>query len=355
MLKGAAFQAILLYSLYELYDKRYRAQWANLTKLDREYELVHGWDEGWAFWSGSAEGGSGDGVFPYSLAEKRASSFDTDDAGNSSEAFFGSSRVNFRMLGAAQVGRNALMNYGSRAVDVSAVSAAYECLEQQAFVPPLQGCLLYTYKASVCEPDDEDCGAAFGEAYAFCEAILPILHGANSSAAEIVRFNVDPREATAVPLGYHTTRDAIYGNLNAMGIRCADVGACSECGDDAEVLCPSDDGVRDACGLAWPRVDGAVPSSDSSSGGSSKTKAGSDPWKFVSILFLAMIGSYFVALLLTHMSFLCGLKRSPKVNDNPKDEEAGGPNATTDDDEYCDSSDGTEGGGSDESKSSSGD
>jgi len=304
--KGTVNLATNMYSLYEYFTNMWKANFK--TSLSAEYlsyKLVHGWDEGWAFYAGSLESGAGDGYGPYALAEKRAKSFGTDDAPGPAGS---KSRVNFRMLGAAQAGRRALSSkpFANESKTVGETAqAAYNCLAAQAFVPLLQACLLYTWKASVCDFNAKDCGSYYGEAYAFCSAVVPRIAAVDAAAAQVVLGNVDMTTVSAVPSGYSATRAAIYENLNKMDVKCVDMGACADCGDTTDSafwasLGPfcEDDTVGEACGVAWPSED--TTSTTEVEVEVKRTSAGNDPWKFTAIMCLTIYGSIVFAVLLTY-------------------------------------------------------
>lgn len=316
--KGMVHHNVLMYSLYESFKQIWRAQnEVNLTTVDLEEELAHGWDEGRAFWVGSSE----DSPFgPWALSEKRAPSFGTDRAPALVKGG-GSSLVSFKMLGASQVGRNSLYLSDGTRHRVAAVEAAYSCIESQAFVPLIQGCLLYTFKAEICDPELEDCGEIYGEAYAFCSVVLPLLNAVDPGAATVVAVNSDPTSDAAVKLGYNATRTAIYRNLNTMGLLCADIGACIECGDQGTDFAASwcaDGSNVDHCALTWPMDESSAPSSCIST-----SSSGTD-WKFIAILLLCVVGSAGVAVLLSLLSGWCDRKGSvggSKDKGTPGDEE----------------------------------
>ena len=294
--KASAYINVLHYALYEYYKYGVNEALysATLDADDLAEGLLHGWEEGWAFFAGSLETGAGTGVLPYVLGEKRASSFGTNDAPNPNG---GAARANFKHLAAVQAGRAALNPYDGSVTSAEVVRNAYRCIETQSFVPLVQACLLYTFKAETCDSATADCGAVYGEAYLFCEAMNPLLAAVAPTAATTVSANAALTGATAVASGYTATRNAIYENLNAIGIKCSDVGYCSSCGDDASFQrlaerngwC-NDETVVDSCGPAFPQSDDVPKKNVKKTGGI---------WKFLAIMMFCIIGSMFIAFLLS--------------------------------------------------------
>lgn len=85
------------------------AEVESLEKADKTYNMVHGWDEGWAFWAGAGgldqemitEPPSSNGYLMYNLAEKRDGGFKTNTAKNPNGV--SDSWVNSNILAASQV------------------------------------------------------------------------------------------------------------------------------------------------------------------------------------------------------------------------------------------------------------
>jgi len=190
---------------------------------------AHAWDEWWAMYVGSLEDGGneagekdgeGKGYGPYLLGEKRAPGFGTSGKiiGNG-----GASKVNWNLMFAAHAGQRLLQSPGN----AEKLKGVAQCVRAVSIVPSIQGCLEYAYKAS--EPaviEDADVPKYQAEAYAFCASALPFLAEADPTAATKVH------ETVRVDSGQRPEWDIMKvsfsaKNLNAMGVRCADVGALS--------------------------------------------------------------------------------------------------------------------------------
>ena len=255
--KGAGFIVNQMYAMYEYHrraNQAYNAMTGNitLTTADKTYNMVHGWDEGWAFFAGALESGSGDSGIDWglTLAEKRDVSFDTNTATYNPNG--GESTVNAKMLAASQIGRDALNPFKNGTNAGQVVWDAWKCIEQQAFIPMIQGCLLYMYKSAECTAD---CGDEYGEMYTFCAAMVPILADANSADAATLMSYVSPDKitATGLPQTYATMSALIYDNLNDMGLKVSEVGACTYCDNTlADYDTSGDASVSNLCGFAYP-------------------------------------------------------------------------------------------------------
>merc|ERR1719506_2277426 len=93
-----------MYAIYEYNCAAYEAIHGGISEEDQGYGLVHLWDEGWAFYAGSEEDGTGTAKCPYTLAEKRDASFDTLTVNPNG----GTAASNEIMLAASQAGRDML-------------------------------------------------------------------------------------------------------------------------------------------------------------------------------------------------------------------------------------------------------
>ena len=258
--KGTGFIVNQMYAMYEYHRRAAQAYNCMMgdavcSETDSTYSMAHGWDEGWAFFAGALESGVGDSGIDWglTLAEKRDSSFDTHDATYNPNG--GMSRVNAKMLAASQVGRDMLDPFDNATDAGQIVWDAWKCIEQQAFIPMIQGCLLYMYKSAECTAD---CGDEYGEMYTFCAAMVPILNDANSADAATLMTYVSPDQitATGLPQTFDTMKALIYDNLNDMGLKISEVGACTYCGDSLSDFDTSgDSAVSNKCGFAVPLED----------------------------------------------------------------------------------------------------
>jgi len=225
--KGTTYMATLMYALYEYNSANYKAADGTIDDEDTGYDgLAHAWDEGWAFFTGTLEDGTGTGKSPYTLGEKRDGDFGTNTADNPNG---GTAVNNYNILIASEIGRDLLNGIANDPDDdtLAVISKSYECIEKNAFVGLIQGCLKYGYKSkNTCGTgDDDDCGDEYGEMYVFCSAMLPLLDAESSAAATTVSEYIDLGNSENFLVDtYDTFRDAIYDNLNGMGYSCADIG-----------------------------------------------------------------------------------------------------------------------------------
>lgn len=195
-------------------------------------EAPEHWDEAWAFYAGSTESGSGDGVSAYVLAEKRAPNFGTEVGGRSS--------VNRRMLAAFNEGKASVRSKSKGAALLKSV----KCVRALLLVPSIQGCLRYAYKAAETAKAD-DLAKEQAEAWAFCAAVLPALADVNGPAAQRVRS--ETYLSGAQRPSWPVVRAAFGAdNLNKMGLRCADIGSLNNESPEAKHPVCSDGNVNNA-------------------------------------------------------------------------------------------------------------
>lgn len=91
-------------------------------------------------------------------------------------------------------------------------------------VGAIQGCLEYSYKASIAATADLPAWKA--EAWAFCGAALPWLHEVDASAAATVKAETT-LTSDAKPDWSKVKAAFSARNINKMGLRCVDIGAYS--------------------------------------------------------------------------------------------------------------------------------
>jgi hypothetical protein len=193
--KTIQFQILQLHALHEM-----EAALAEYEKTDStSTNPTHMWDEFWAFYTGSGETGTGNGVGPYINGEKRAAFFGTTTTTISDG---GGSMVNSKILKAAQSGRNMTLSTGHS----GHLQNAAKCIRAQFKVPVIQGCIEYAYKADVTtaysttdDAADMPEAAAKAELWAFCSAALPFLNAVDTAAAAAVRTEADFKTDSKIP------------------------------------------------------------------------------------------------------------------------------------------------------------
>ena len=221
--KGVAYINAWIYSLHELYSALGKCESGSYA-----YSAPHAWDEGWAFYAGSAQavGSTSTSDLAYELAEKRCTDFGTcGAAGTSSDSADRPSLVNRNLLYLYNLG---LAQIQANQCDQATTTKNY--IVQQMTIPLVQGTLKYVYKsdpaggASGTASSDEK---AMAEGWAFSAALLPLLNACDESAAKKLYDNINMGLGTsgAVPDGYVAVKAKIEAQYSCLGITCADVGA----------------------------------------------------------------------------------------------------------------------------------
>ena len=153
--KGTAYMNVWMYAVREFEDAidDCTSCTSACNEHSTNYDSVHAWDEGVAFYAGSLEGtahgGSSAGKMVYRLAEKRCANFGT--CGAAGDATSGISMVNselFKAGGLFATGRD-LLQQGKCAK----VRPIVEQIVSLMTVPLVQGTLRYAYKVPEPEPE----------------------------------------------------------------------------------------------------------------------------------------------------------------------------------------------------------
>jgi len=210
----------------------------NCNVHSTNYDSVHAWDEGVAFYTGSREGtahgGNSDGVMVYRLAEKRCANFGT--CGAAGDASSGISMVNselFKAGGLFATGRD-LLQQG----ECAKVRPIVEQIVSLMTVPLVQGTLRYAYKVGHVPAQQSAKNAAEGSTFA--AALLPMVHYCHAASATTVennmKFGLTFDANGANPTGTLPDFAAVKGALEAvypcLGITCAHVGALGQVTSD---------------------------------------------------------------------------------------------------------------------------
>jgi hypothetical protein len=225
--KGAAYQGVWMYVLHEYEDAIGDCLAGNIFENDASSvagDSPHAWDEGWAFYAGSAEGTDGGierGHLLYQLAEKRCADFGTCEFGTE-----GNAHVNIDSAEHANAGRDKIL-----VGDCYTVSQEFDALVDLQTVPLIQGTLKYAFKADAANPQGScptgSCDKEWAEGWAFAAAVLPRLHYCDTSVAAMVRENLDVNQASADKMkdGFAHVKMHIESTYDCLGITCAQVGA----------------------------------------------------------------------------------------------------------------------------------
>ena len=221
--KGAAYMAVWMYVLHEFEDAIADCTTGDVTAND---DSVHAWDEGWAFYAGSAVGtdGADSGDLLYGLANSRCKNFGTCASGAT-----GLANANSKALAAAIAGRDDITT-----AKCTGGVAQLKILTEQMTIPLVQGTLKYAWEAdpamtgSACAGQsgtfDASCSKAWAEGWTFAAAILPQLNACSAAAAKTVKDNLDASLAAPMAGGLAAVKAAIEGCYPSMGITCPEVG-----------------------------------------------------------------------------------------------------------------------------------
>ena len=209
--KGSAYINVWIYALHE-----YEAAITKCNSDDYDTEdVVHTWDEGWAFYAGSKQktGSSSKGALLYYLAQKRCSDFGTCGSD-------GVADVNAKVLEYTIAGAEELI-----AGDCSGADAYLDKIKVQMKIPLIQGMLKYAYFG------DPNGGGANGddlsEGWAFPAAILPLIDDCDSTVATYVADNMMVSLSSPMADGYVDVKTEVESTYTCLGITCDDVGAYS--------------------------------------------------------------------------------------------------------------------------------
>ncbi|EOD06125.1 hypothetical protein EMIHUDRAFT_219446 [Emiliania huxleyi CCMP1516] len=190
-----------------------------------QYNAVHAWDEGVAFYAGSLEGpnvgGSSAGEMVYRLAEKRCANFGTCESGST-----GLSNVNKELLEDFIVGEALLMKGLCHAV-----RPIVDRIIKQMTVPLVQGSLRYAYKVGMAPEATDRSQKNAAEGAVFTAAVLPLVHECNVAAAKTIsdemKFGLYDQ---GVFPDFAAVKAAFESTYDCLGITCADVGGLSDTG-----------------------------------------------------------------------------------------------------------------------------
>lgn len=212
--KGTSYMAVLMYTIRELEDAIYDCE----LGCDREEcndDAVHALDEAVAFYAGSLEGAagsSGEGVFPYALADKRAANFKT--AGINGGEAEGKAKVNFDIFKQFSAMQDKL-----KKKDCTGARAHKERISQLIFVPLIQGTLRYAFITST---DPTSGTKAEAEGATFAAGVLPVVAACSPDDADTIYENMKVGQGGNAD--FAAVKAAFESNYACMGIGCSDVG-----------------------------------------------------------------------------------------------------------------------------------
>ena len=210
--KGSAYMSVGMYVIRELEDAIDDCERGCDTE-DCNLDSVHALDEAVAFYTGSLEGkdGSGEGVFFYSLADKRCENFKT--CGSEGTEITGTSKVNIEIF-----------RYFDQAKSLLASKQCESAREikskivQKMWIPLVQGTLRYAWILNN-EPYEEK---GMSEGATFLAGVLPMVAACNGDDAEAIYAQM--KMGNSGDVDFPTIKAAFERNYECLGVTCGDVG-----------------------------------------------------------------------------------------------------------------------------------
>lgn len=254
--KGMIYLNIFPYVIWEMQDAINDCKSGSLTSNDAPVggASVHAWDEAVAFYTGSLEGttkggvtGYDGGYLQYYLAEKRCENYGTCTASynTNTDDFSGESKINEEIIALFQRGEAEI----TAAVDSTSSTKCdkpartMEEIATKMLVPFIQGTFRYLYKTRT---SSGRTAKQAGELFAFATTILPFVHAADPTAAELLYKHV--WEMPASPdndlKNYAHVKSAIEATYPNLGfgagkgtIKCSDIGSLGSLGNTLMSAC----------------------------------------------------------------------------------------------------------------------
>lgn len=225
--KGIVYLNVMPYALWEFQDS------INDCKTgDRKANggSVHAWDEGVAFYTGSAEGvaeGGLKGYLQFQLAEKRCTNFGTCTADGDNNPKAGYSALNKEIFTLFTQGEEQVL--AKNTTECALVEQTRDKIGVRMLVPMVQGTLRYLYKTNT----DESAKEA-GELFAFGSAILPAVHACDAAIGELLYDRVWKGDKIHSYAAHKANLESLYP---CLGITCTDVGDLTQSASTALPAC----------------------------------------------------------------------------------------------------------------------
>jgi hypothetical protein len=181
--------------------------------IDCNDDVVHAWDEGVCFYTGSIEGQDGltsDGKLLHQLADKRCQNFKT--CGPDSGETEGTANINYQIFELFAVGK-----YQLQIGDCSNARKTLRSVIELMYIPMIQGTLRYAVVVGAQQGSEK----AKAEGAVFAAAVLPRVHAANPEAAKIIYDNMRVGATSTDQIAVKEAFESVYAE---MGIKCSDVG-----------------------------------------------------------------------------------------------------------------------------------
>merc|ERR1719482_978477 len=221
--KGTAYMNVWMYAVREFEDAIDDCLTCTsaCNEFSENYDSVHAWDEGVAFYAGTREGmelgGNGDGVLVYRLAEKRCKNFGT--CGVDGDEASGTSHVNHELFKLFAEGRD-ILHRG----ECDQARPIVDKIVSVMTVPLVQGSLRYAYKIGNVPSDRSQKNAAEGAT--FTAAVLPLIHACSPLSAATISANqkFGLYDAGTYP-DFAKVKEAFEDTYACLDITCKQVGS----------------------------------------------------------------------------------------------------------------------------------
>jgi hypothetical protein len=210
IMKGTAYMNIFMYVIRELEDAMDDCK---RGCIDCNDDVVHAWDEGVCFYTGSIEGQDGltsDGKLLHQLADKRCQNFKT--CGPDSGETEGTAWINYEIFDLFALGKFQL-----ETGNCPNARKTLRSIIELMYIPMIQGTLRYAVNVGVQQGGEK----AKAEGAIFAAAVLPRVHAANPEAAKTIYDSMKVGATSTDNIAVKKAFESVYAD---MGIKCADVG-----------------------------------------------------------------------------------------------------------------------------------
>jgi hypothetical protein len=189
--KGIVYLNVYPYVIWEMQDAINDCNTGDVSQNDNS---VHAWDEAVAFYTGSLEGALQGGLegldscsdicgqLQFQLAEKRCKNYGTCISDYDNNAYAGYAKVNADIFSLFTQGRDQILG-AAHTGKCPDTPDTMEKISGMMLIPFIQGVQRYLYKTGVAiTPSAKETG----ELFAFASAVLPFIHKADPTAAEML-------------------------------------------------------------------------------------------------------------------------------------------------------------------------
>lgn len=207
--KGSAYVNVHMYVIREFRDA---IDDCKAGKFKDNDDAVLAWDEGVAFYAGSLEGtdGSGSGVMPMALADKRCQNYKT--CGALGNEVSGVAKVNIDLFKLFQSGTAEISQ--KKCSDLEKTVAT---ISSKMYIPLIQGTMRYAHSVGTLGEGEK----AKSEGATFAFAVLPMIANCDTNAAKTIAANMG---VGASSTSYADVVNAFESTYSCLGISQSDVG-----------------------------------------------------------------------------------------------------------------------------------